>query len=336
MIIRAKRITEYLNLVDVIVRDNFEKMKISGYSEGSELKKYFDLLPEYSVLKQDFNNLMDGDASKEDMQIWLQKNLVLGSIDVNIMTKLDRTTYLKKEPLPVEYNDGHSALRGYANSVLHSSIVLSAGINPRLYSYFENFIDFFPDKNNLLKKKIILKISDYRSALIQGKIFAKKGLWVSEYRLESGLNCGGHAFATDGFLMGPILEELKNNKESLIELTHGLLVQALKDKNLPFPESPMEVKITAQGGVGTTEEHEFLLNQFDLDSVGWGTPFLLVPEVTNVDEHTRELLRKAEEKDLYLSTISPLGIPFNSLRGNTKDIEKEFINSKRKTRKLLP
>ena len=325
---RAKRITEYLNLVDVIVRDNFEKMKISGYSEGSELKKYFDLLPEYSVLKQDFNNLMDGDASKEDMQIWLQKNLVLGSIDVNIMTKLDRTTYLKKEPLPVEYNDGHSALRGYANSVLHSSIVLSAGINPRLYSYFENFIDFFPDKNNLLKKKIILKISDYRSALIQGKIFAKKGLWVSEYRLESGLNCGGHAFATDGFLMGPILEELKNNKESLIELTHGLLVQALKDKNLPFPESPMEVKITAQGGVGTTEEHEFLLNQFDLDSVGWGTPFLLVPEVTNVDEHTRELLRKAEEKDLYLSTISPLGIPFNSLRGNTKDIEKDSLIAK--------
>ena len=92
---------------------------------------------------------------------------------------------------------------------MNSSVVLSAGINPKLYSYFENFKDFFPDNNNFLKKKIILKISDYRSAIVQGKIFAKKGLWVSEYRLESGLNCGGHAFATDGFLMGPILEELK-------------------------------------------------------------------------------------------------------------------------------
>ena len=111
-------------------------------------------------------------------------------------------------------------------------------------------------------------------------------------------------------------------------MTHGLLVQALKDKNLPYPETAMEVKITAQGGVGTSEEHEFLLTQFDLDSVGWGTPFLLVPEVTNVDEHTRELLRKAEEKDLYLSTISPLGIPFNSLRGNTKDIEKDYLTAK--------
>lgn len=325
---RAKRITAYLNLVDVIVNDNFEKMKTSDYYEGSELKKYFDLLPEYSVLKKDFLNLFNSNVSKEDLQIWLNKNLVLGSIDVNIMTKLDRVTYKNKEQRSVEYNDGHSAVRGFANSNLNSGVVLSAGINPRLYGYFEQFNDFFPDSNNVLKKKIILKISDYRSAMIQGKLFAKKGLWVSEYRLESGLNCGGHAFATDGFLLGPILEEIKNNKESLIEMTHSLMVQALRDKNLPFPESPLSMKITAQGGVGTSEEHEFLLEQFNLDSVGWGTPFLLVPEVTNVDEHTLELLRNATEKDLYLSNISPLGVPFNSLRNNTKDIEKDSFTAK--------
>lgn len=325
---RSRRITAYLNLVNLLVIDKFEKMKNSEYCEGSELKKYFDLLPDYSVLKKDFKCLLDGNISKDDMQSWLNKNLVMGSIDVNIMTKLDRSTFVKKEQLPLQYNDGHSAVRGFANSDLHSSVVLSAGINPKLYSYFENFKDFFPDKNNHLKKKIILKISDYRSAIIQGKMFAKKGLWVSEYRLESGLNCGGHAFATDGFLMGPILDEIKRNKESLIAMTHGLFVQALKDKNMYAPESPLETKITAQGGVGTAEEHEFLINQFDLDSVGWGTPFLLVPEVTNVDNHTLELLRKAEEKDLYLSTISPLGIPFNSLRENTKDIEKDALTEK--------
>ena len=100
------------------MKDNFEKMKDSEYSEGSELKKYFDLLPDYSVLKKNFMNLMDGDATREEMQIWLHKNLVASvSIDVNIMTKLDRTTYLRKEPLPAVYNDGHSALRGFANSV---------------------------------------------------------------------------------------------------------------------------------------------------------------------------------------------------------------------------
>ena len=57
--------------------------------------------------------------------------------------------------------------------------------------------------------------------------------------------------------------------------------------------------------------------------MGCVTPFLLVPEVTNVDEQTLKLLKDAKEDDLYLSNISPLGVPFNSLRGNTKDIEKQ-------------
>ena len=95
---------------------------------------------------------------------------------------------MKKEKLPTEFNDAHAALRGYANSDLESSLILSAGMNPRLYSYMEQFDDFYPDENRYIKKKIVLKVSDYRSALIQGKFLAKKGLWVSEYRIESGLN----------------------------------------------------------------------------------------------------------------------------------------------------
>jgi hypothetical protein len=62
-----------------------------------------------------------------------------------------------------------------------------------------------------------------------------------------------------------------------------------------------------------------------MDSVGWGTPFLLVPEATTVDEHTLNQLIAAREKDLYLSNISPLGVPFNSMKGNTKDLEKESL-----------
>lgn len=320
---RAKRITAYLNLVNEIVKDNFDKLIASGYHKGSDLEKYFDMLPEYSVIKKNFITLLSTNPDAVTLQNWFRKNLVIGCIDVNIMTKLDKDNYKNKELLPVEFNDAHAALRGFANSNLESSLVLSAGFNPRLYSYIENFSDFFPDENGKLKKKIILKISDYRSALIQGKVFAKKGIWVSEYRMESGLNCGGHAFATDGYLMGPILEEMKKNKESLSETLHKLMIEALREKNMPYPASPLEMKITAQGGVGTTEEHDFLLEQYNLDSVGWGTPFLLVPEVTNVDDFTRHLLSKAEEKDLYLSKISPLGVPFNSLRGNSKDIEKQ-------------
>lgn len=186
----------------------------------------------------------------------------------------------------------------------------------------EEFEDFYPDANGYIKKKIVIKVSDYRSALIQGKFLAKKGLWVSEYRIESGLNCGGHAFASEGFLMGPILEEFKNNRKELIQIVNDILVPALSSKNKVLPKQLLALKITAQGGVGTDEEHNFLIDHYQIDSVGWGTPFLLVPEATIVDDSTLEKLVSATEKDLYLSNISPLGIPFNNLRGNSKDMEK--------------
>ena len=100
------------------------------------------------------------------------------------------------------------------------------------------------------------------------------------------------------------------------------LLPVLATKNKIQPKDKLTLKISAQGGVGTSEEHEFLLDHYEVDSVGWGTPFLLVPEATTVDKDTIEKMTQAKEKDLYLSNISPLGIPFHSLRGNTKDEEK--------------
>ena len=327
---RAERITAYLNLVDKIVHEKFENMKRSIHETGEEVQKYIDMLPDLSAVKKQFQELIAKNTVKEDIAAWIDKHLTPGSIDVNIMTKLDKDNWRGDEKLPNEFNDAHAALRGYAQSTLRSCIVFSAGMNPRLYGYIEKFNDFYPDENGDIKKKIILKVSDYRSAIIQGKFLAKKGLWVSEYRIESGLNCGGHAFATDGYLMGPILEEFKKNRQELIQTTHGIITEALKAKNRPVPPAPLPIKITAQGGVGTAEEHNFLLEYYGLDSIGWGSPFLLCPEVTNVDDHTIGLLAKAKEEDLYLSNISPLGVPFNSLRGNTKDIEKqEYIDKGR-------
>lgn len=319
---RAKRITTYLNFINEQVDKKFEEFKSAGLSKKNELMEYFNSLPDSSILKKDFNTLTEKYFNLNDIKSWLKENLSPGSIDVNIMTKVDKDNYSKGKKLPVEYNDAHAALRGYANSNLRSSIILSAGMNPRLYAYIENFDDFFPDENGDIKKKIVLKVSDYRSALIQGKFFAKKGLWVSEYRIESGLNCGGHAFATDGFLMGPILEEFKKNRKDLISSVNQILVKALETKGRTIPKTELPLKITAQGGVGTAEEHDFLLEHYEIDSVGWGTPFLLVPEATSVDETTIDRLIDAKEEDLYLSNISPLGVPFNSLRGNTKDLEK--------------
>jgi hypothetical protein len=321
---RAERITSYLNLVDKIVKEKFESFKTELAESKQALENYIAMLPNKSEIKQGLEHLLeDGIAFKENVKKYLENNLSPGDIDVNIMTKLDKDNFIKNEQLPVEFNDAHAALRGFANSDLTSSVVLSAGMNPRLFAYFENFSAFFPDFNNNLKKKIILKVSDFRSAMIQGNFLAKKGLWVSEYRIESGLNCGGHAFATDGFLLGPILEEFKHKKDQLVQSAHDLMVKALGQKEMHIPETPFDLKITVQGGVGTAEEHNFMLDYYNVDSVGWGTPFLLVPEATSVDAATRELLINAKEKDLYLSHISPLGVPFNTLRGTTNEMFKQ-------------
>ena len=321
---RAERITSYLNLVDKIVKEKFETFKTELTESKTALEHFMSMLPNTSDIKKGFQNLLDdGISFKENIQSYIESHLFPGEIDVNIMTKLDKDNFIKNEQLPIEFNDAHAALRGFANSNLESSVVLSAGMNPRLYSYFENFKDFFPNEKNELKKKIILKVSDFRSAMIQGNFLAKKGLWVSEYRIESGLNCGGHAFATDGLLLGTILEEFRQKKEQLVQSAHDLMIKALQLKNQAFPENPLELKITVQGGVGTAEEHEFLLDQYKVDSVGWGTPFLLVPEATSVDQETRNLLMKAKEDDLYLSHISPLGVPFNTLRGTSNEILKQ-------------
>lgn len=321
---RAKRITSYLNLISDLASKKFEDLKNVSAEKSEELFNYISMLPDGSKMKSEFEKLTSKELDFSKVKNWVSNNLSMGAIDVNIMTKVDKDNYIKDEKLPVEYNDAHAALRGFANSKLNSSVVLSAGMNPRLYAYMSQFNDFFPDENGKLKKRIILKVSDYRSALIQGKFLAKKGLWVSEYRVESGLNCGGHAFATEGHLLGPVLAEFKENRETLQNSIYSVLTQELLNQNKTVPTEALKFEITAQGGVGTFEEHEFLMKHYNLDSIGWGSPFLLVPEATAVDKNTLDLLAKAEEKDLYLSDVSPLGVPFNNLKNNTKDAEKQI------------
>ncbi|CAM3351292.1 hypothetical protein [Zobellia roscoffensis] len=319
---RAKRISSYLDMIHDLAQEKFEDFKNSTTETADSIRAYFNMLPDASTFKSEFIQLSEHTFNFSEIKEWVKQHMPMGSIDVNIMTKVDKDNYIKKQKLSSEFNDAHAALRGYAQSKLNSSVILSAGMNPRLYSYLEQFDDFYPDATGNLKKKIVLKVSDYRSALIQGKFLAKKGIWVSEYRIESGLNCGGHAFATDGYLMGPILDQFKENKQELIDTVFDLLVSSLQLKGRSVPNRPLPLKITAQGGVGTAAEHQFLLDEYQVDSVGWGSAFLLVPEATTVDQDTLKNLAKAKEEDLYLSNISPLGIPFHSLKGNTKDVEK--------------
>ncbi len=313
---RARRITGYLDLIHEMVERQMTTLRALPFFEDNELSKYFELLPDDVPVKQLYLKMMDGEPVDQD---YLRSQLVPGAIDVNIMCKVDNLrTDANGDLLPEKYSDAIAALRGFAASKLSSSVVLSAGYNPRLYNYVEQLSDFLPDEEGKLKKKIILKVSDYRSALIQGKLFAKKGIWISEFRIESGLNCGGHAFATDGLLLGPILEEFRNKRADLAAELFALCSAVKK-----YPVQPPQL-ITVQGGIGTAHEQEFLLEYYAMDATGWGSPFLLVPEATNVDEETLQQLATAKQEDYYVSDASPLGVPFNNLRNTSSERQREM------------
>ncbi|WP_257657484.1 hypothetical protein [Parapedobacter lycopersici] len=323
---RARRITAYLNLVHDIVNEQVTRLRNGQFEAGSELTRYFELLPDESPVKRDYITMCSSkSAERERLATELRAAVTAGAIDVNIMTKVDKTNYAADgSPLPPEYSDASAALRGFAMSTLQSAVILSAGLNPRLYSYFEQFDDFFPDGNGRLAKRIILKVSDYRSALIQGKLLAKKGLWVSEFRIESGLNCGGHAFISDGMLLGPIMETFKTQREMLYAELKGLCDTALITKQRPgFGGNPPQ-RITVQGGIGTAGEDRFLRDYYQLDGTGWGSPFLLVPEATNVDEDTLGKLADAQPGDFYLSNASPLGVPFHNFRPSSSEEQRKL------------
>lgn len=321
---RAKRITAYLNLMHVLVTDQFLQLQQEGFDAGTGIHTYFELLPENSRAKMIYHHMLqlEKGEEKDTLQRELRRLMTMGNIDVNIMSKVDKVNYSAEgESLGNDYTDALAAMRGFTNSTLNAAVVISAGLNPRLYSYMENCPCFFPDAAGVIRKMITLKVSDFRSALIQAKMLAKKGLWVSEFRIESGLNCGGHAFATEGLLLGPILEEFKTQKTALQEELYTIYHTAIEAKGISLAAKP-PCKITAQGGIGTAEEHNFLINYYQLDATGWGSPFLLVPEVTHVDQQTLAALMNAVPEDFYVSNSSPLGVLFNNFRNTTIEAQR--------------
>lgn len=322
---RAKRITDYLNLVNRMVKESFEKLKQSAFETGSEIVKYFEMLPDDNKLKQLYlrMTLSDDSNETEQLKIFLRSKIKPGSIDVNIMTKVDKDQFNEQGVVKEDSSDAVSALRGYANSNLsNSSVIFSAGLNPRLFNYLGKCRQFDANGLGKFEKKVIIKVSDFRSALIQGKYLAKKGIWVSEFRIESGLNCGGHAFGSDGSLIGPILEEFKKKRDELVGTLYDIYSKATINNDRIVFNQPHPIQLSVQGGIGTHEEDNFLHEYYGIQSTGWGTPFLLVPEATTVDNDTLELLCHATKDDVILSKNSPLGIGFYFLKGTSSDKEK--------------
>ncbi|HSF55463.1 MAG TPA: hypothetical protein VLA71_17035, partial [Algoriphagus sp.] len=129
-------------------------------------------------------------------------------------------------------------------------------------------------------------------------------------------------------------EDFKINRKELIETIRLSCNQALAEKGLSFLPENESIKITYQGGIGTSGEDSFLRNYYQLDGTGWGSPFLLVPEATSVDEATIQRIIEAKKSDFFLSHASPLGVPFNNLR--TSSGEKQRLERIEKGRPGSP
>ncbi len=153
---RARRITAYLDMIQVLVDKQLVHLKNCDWLQDETAIKYFSLLPEQHPSRNLFQQWRDTNSSseKERLKTAICEAMIPGDIDVNIMSKVDKINYSNDgEMLSEYYSDATAAVRGFANSTLRSSVVLSAGMNPRLYGQLQEFPQFFPDEQGEFNKK---------------------------------------------------------------------------------------------------------------------------------------------------------------------------------------
>lgn len=146
---RARRVTAYCNLMKEVVEEQFEKLRNEPFTETSDITRYFTLLPDSNDIKRLYLDMLEADNQlvRETLENKIRLLIKPGSIDVNIMSKVDKNNVnIAEGELDAVSSDALCSLRGFAKSDLESSIILSAGMNPRLYSYLEEFQDFYSDE----------------------------------------------------------------------------------------------------------------------------------------------------------------------------------------------
>lgn len=310
---RARRITAYLDLVADRVEVRTQRIRASDVDDPRGIRRYFSLLPTEHPLRAmwQVSRRTADRAQREQLESQLRAAVRPGLIDVNIMTKLDRAVDVRGEARPRGQSDAAAALRGFAASRVVGRVILSAGFNPRICALLGELEAFAPGPQ---RKGVVLKVSDFRSAKVQATYLAKRGVWVDEFRIESGLNCGGHAFPSANALLGPVLSTFAERREALRRDLGAAYVAALRGRGYDDEIAVPEQAVTAQGGVGTADEHRLLHEIYGVDSVGWASPFLLVPEVCRIDDETLFGLAGATGQGVALTRASPLGVRFWQLQ----------------------
>ncbi|HXB97874.1 MAG TPA: hypothetical protein VNZ54_07460, partial [bacterium] len=182
---RARRLTAYLDQMQDLVDAQMEEMLSQKLEPGTDLWRCFQLLPN-GPARTAFERWQREPEGPRRLVLErrLRESLHAGRIDVNIMTKVDRSITHRGVDLGPDNSDALAGLRGFAASKVRGAVVFSAGMNPRLYSLLGRLDAFQPRPDGVLEKEVIMKVSDYRSAEIQGRYLAKKGVWISEYRVE--------------------------------------------------------------------------------------------------------------------------------------------------------
>jgi hypothetical protein len=300
---RIGRIRSYLDFIADEVERKFTRLCACRFDGGSDKDLYFLMLPLDSRLRVEYDGIFAKTGlARIAAEAALTEKMEPGEIQANIMVGLNHE------------EAAFDAVRGFAASKVAGALVLSAGVNLSVFEEIAKCKDFYRTGTRPPKKKIILKVSDYRSALVQGRYLAKKGLEVYEYRIESGVNCGGHAFFESKKLLLDVVREFVEKRKELFETTCSMIAANVPVQGILPPPSP--ARITAQGGLCAPEDIAQVLS-LGIDGVGVGTPFLLVPQATSVDKETRRLLASAKPEDVCISHASPLGIPFVNLQTST-------------------
>lgn len=78
---RSRRITDYLNLLNDLVKKQVDQLKQSAFEAGSEIVKYFEMLPDSNALKQAYQNF-------QKHPVRLKKNLLKTTLDPALLQVL--------------------------------------------------------------------------------------------------------------------------------------------------------------------------------------------------------------------------------------------------------